>query len=189
MQIDSLDSSKNSIQNVKQRFFALRNGILADRMRQIGAPYRIIFGLNMPQLKEIADVFGHDRDLAETLWANSTTRESRLLAPLLVDPSTFTIEDASRWLESLSSWTEEIDMLCHALLRKTEFAYEFMKQLVVSDDEKKRYAGLRLAFKFLTTNNQAVRIIAAEEKLRNNSFTRAVAQQLYDEAEFIGETI
>lgn len=44
----------NLMQTVKRRFFAMRNGALAEQMRSRGLTYRINFGLNLPQIKEIA---------------------------------------------------------------------------------------------------------------------------------------
>lgn len=64
-----------------------RNGIVADVLRRGGLTcYDIIFGLNIPQIKEIA---GHLRasrpevelrSLADALWADKRVRCSRLLA-------------------------------------------------------------------------------------------------------------
>ncbi len=43
-----------SIPEIKQRLYAMRNGVIADSLRNAGSPYRSIFGLNLPQLTEIA---------------------------------------------------------------------------------------------------------------------------------------
>ena len=42
------------MQTVKRRFFAMRNGVIADVLRKGGSPFRTIFGLNLPQIAEIA---------------------------------------------------------------------------------------------------------------------------------------
>ena len=73
----------NDMQVVKRRFFAMRNGAVADNMRKLGANYRIIFGLNLPQIVEIANETPHDEVLAEALWQIKSTRESQLLAPMI----------------------------------------------------------------------------------------------------------
>lgn len=110
----------NAMQAVKRRFFAMRNGILADTLRKAGSPYPIIFGLNVPQLREIADSIGPDTELADRLHANATTRCSRLLAPMLHQPA-IERSKAEQWLrDSLS--TEETDLLCHNLLRRQPYA-------------------------------------------------------------------
>ena len=52
-------SEFNQIQLIKRRFFAMRNGIVADTIRKAGFDYRMIFGLNLPQLKDIAAELPH----------------------------------------------------------------------------------------------------------------------------------
>ena len=52
-------SDFNPLQNIKRRFFALRNGVIADTLRRAGSPFKIIFGLNLPQLAEIAAELGY----------------------------------------------------------------------------------------------------------------------------------
>lgn len=73
----------NRMQLIKRRFYAMRNGIIADTLRKAGLGYKIIFGLNLPQITEIASGLTADADLAEELWADRRTRESMLLAPML----------------------------------------------------------------------------------------------------------
>ena len=43
-----------TIQEIKKEFFTFRNGFLADTLRKAGMPYAVIFGLNVPQLGDIA---------------------------------------------------------------------------------------------------------------------------------------
>ena len=42
---------KEQIRQIKSDFFSLRNGEIADTLRKAGSPYKIIFGLQMPQLE------------------------------------------------------------------------------------------------------------------------------------------
>lgn len=79
-----MDGDKSPLQAIKHRFYAMRNGIVADTLRRAGAEYRVIFGVNLPQLKEIASDIGYDAGLARELWANVSTRESVLLAPMIM---------------------------------------------------------------------------------------------------------
>lgn len=144
MDISNLDDDKSLMQNVKQRFFAMRNGVVADALRKAGSPFRIIFGLNVPQLREIASVFGHNRYLAEQLWLNDSTRESRLLAPMLIDPTEFTEDDAHRWIGALAGSAEEIDMLCHSLLRKIVAADALVERYGKADSRLHQYLAQRL---------------------------------------------
>lgn len=169
----------NDMQTVKRRFFAMRNGVIADTLRSAGLPYKIIFGLNLPQIVEIAGEVPHTRELAESLWANNTTRESMLLAPMLVDPSSFGIEDARRWLDSVPT-AEVADILCHRLLRKTPYAWELAETLIDSPSGPfDKYVALRLAFNLVATAPE--RALSIAEKGGDHP----VALALGDEARFL----
>lgn len=185
MQINDIDSTKNLMQNVKQRFFAMRNGVVADALRKGGSPYRIIFGLNLPQLKEIAGVFGYNTELAAELWGNDSTRESRLLAPMLVNPETVSKGMVMSWINTIGDGPEEIDILCHSLLRKTSFVHELVDELRDSDTTKQRYLALRFAFALTKDYPQEMKTLAETEIRRIDAMTRALAIQLRDECDFI----
>ncbi len=68
---NNITSPYNDMQTIKRRFFAMRNGIIADVLRRGGSPFRIIFGLNLPQIVEIAAENEASADLARRLWANT----------------------------------------------------------------------------------------------------------------------
>ena len=188
MDINKRDESKSLMQNVKQRFFAFRNGIVADNLRKTGSTYRIIFGLNLPQLKEIATFIGENRALADELWANSSTRESRLLAPMLVDPNVFALSDAKQWISDFSGNIEEIDILCHSLLNKVSFRDELIDIYRESGKACERYLALRLAFGWLGGSKTVdARSLAEKEATHNDSLTKGIARQLYDDASYLLE--
>lgn len=84
------------MQMLKRRLYAMRNGIVADSMRHAGCPYRLIFGLNLPQLTEIAAVTGKSAEMAESLWNDSDLRESALIAPMIYPVEALTPEKHSK---------------------------------------------------------------------------------------------
>lgn len=106
----------NDMQMVKRRFFAMRNGVIADMLRRAGSPYRIIFGLNLPQIAEIAADCGRNASLARRLWANSTTRCSRLMAPMLMDAADFSRDEVIKMALEIAD-SETADIFCHRFLR------------------------------------------------------------------------
>ncbi len=170
----------NEMQTVKRNFFAMRNGVIADTLRKAGAPFRIIFGLNLPQLVDIARQTGASRDLAEALWANTTTRESMLLAPMLADANSFSKEDALRWIKSIP--TEEVaDILCHRLLRKAPWAWSLAEDLVTTPElaPYARYTGLRLAFNLVGSDPERA------ARLASLCTDTPLARSLAEEAEFL----
>lgn len=129
------------LKDVKQRFFALRNGLLADMLRkQTADPHRMIFGLNLPQLREIAAETGKDAVLADALWADKDCRESRLLAPMVCPFESLRFN----WLKEVRT-EEEADILCHRLLRHQPGAAEAAAKLAdESEDPLMIYAAMRL---------------------------------------------
>ena len=127
----SMSQSFNMMQAVKRRFFAMRNGALAEQMKSAGAAYKINFGLLQAQISDIADqVSGGTLDerpemleppamaeLARSLRDNATTRESMLIAPMLFPLELLDEGEARQWL--LSCPTPEVaDTLCLKLLRR-----------------------------------------------------------------------
>ena len=115
-----------TIQEIKKQFFALRNGMLADTLRKAGMPYGIIFGMNVPQLGQLARDITADPDsdlgqLAGQLWADRNVRESRLLACWLFPVEAVTPEAALAMMADVQT-REEADILAFRLLRRLPFA-------------------------------------------------------------------
>lgn len=163
----------------------MRNGVIADTYRKAGSPHHIIFGLVLPQLVEIASEFGHDPELARQLWANSSTRESMLLAPMLLRPEDMTLSSALEMIRQSPS-AETVDILCHRLLRHTPFSLDIAVQ--ASDTSLSplcRYASLRLLWHKLSTDAATVRAIAEKELGAGEALTRLPATQILDELNYL----
>ena len=110
-----METQFNPMQALKRRFFAMRNGVIADTLRRAGSPFHIIFGLNLPQIVEIAtEVPAADAPaLAEALWANRGTRESMLIAPMLMPRDSVDAARAERMMRE-APCAEVADAICHS---------------------------------------------------------------------------
>lgn len=182
-----MEAEFNEMQIVKRRFFAMRNGVIADVLRRNGSPFRIIFGLNLPQISEIAAEIGKNRQLGERLWANSTTRESMLIAPMLVDFRDFSKQDALRWIDNVPAF-EIADILCMKLLRNLPFALELVEKLLTDDETMKRYTALRLMFNLVGKYpDAALKIAEIVLDKESDSRLRHIAASLAEEAKFLLE--
>lgn len=181
-------SEFNRLQQVKRHFFAMRNGIIADALRRGGSPFKIIFGLNLPQIAEMALEYGPDIELAHRLWENRSTRESMLLAPMLIDPETFSPEEANKWLSEIPT-PEVADNLCHKLLRRLPYAYDIAIKSMQSNDDMQHYAALRIFWHFLSKHPQEIRHIAESELNRKCKLTFQSAFQIIEELDFIENTV
>lgn len=90
---------------------AMRNGIVADVYRRAGiCCYKVIYGLNLPQMAAIARDFGPDAQLAQMLWDDRSVRESRLLSTWLWPADYMTPELLER-LDAEAQTKEERDYL------------------------------------------------------------------------------
>lgn len=118
------------LSGIKRNFFAMRNGILADALRKGGIPHKMIFGLQIPQIAEMARAIGRNPELAETLWSDREVRESRILATYLFgySPEEISIDRAIE-LASDTRTSEEADMLAFRLFRNLGFAPELLERM------------------------------------------------------------
>ncbi len=178
-----------TLQEVKHLFYTYRNGALVDSMRRAGVPYKIIFGLNLPQLSAIARELGTDTELSQQLWDNKTTRESLLLAPMIYPSERMNRTTALKWVSEIPS-TEVSDILCMKLLRNLAFADELADEMMLSDNAMMRYTALRLLFNLLGTRENGARIAetkayAESELTMNHPLTFPLATSLLTEISYI----
>ncbi|MCM1163638.1 MAG: DNA alkylation repair protein [Muribaculaceae bacterium] len=174
----------SDMQLVKRRFFAMRNGIVADALRHTGHTYRMIFGLNLPQIAEIAQSAPHTAEFARQLWDDVRTRESLLLAPMLFPREEMTETEAREWMESVTH-TEVADILCHRLLRHMPFAPSLISAYLQSDSDMLRYTSLRLMRNLLPACAAEADSAARRELARSCALTKPLCLNILDETEFL----
>lgn len=108
--------------NIKKELRASMNGILSAKMREAGMPFKLIFGVELPRLRNIACEFPQDEELANHLWQQNI-RETRLLAIMLMPAESFTEEVAETWVNTMVT-AEEAQILAMILLHKMPKAKE-----------------------------------------------------------------
>ncbi len=174
----------NKIQTIKRHFFAMRNGIIADTLRRAGCHFKIIFGLNMPQLSDFAKQLGCDSNLARLLWNNRSTRESMLLATMIFPLDEMTAEELCQWIDDAPS-TEVIDVLCLKMIRHLPYAFDVATALLESSDDMRHYAAIRILWNIIPTHSAFIRPLAEAESQRHCSLTEAMAINLVEEIDFL----
>ena len=102
--------------NIKKELRASMNGILSAKMREAGAPYKLVFGVELPRLQSIAAEFHPSRTLAQQLW-NENIRECKLLATMLMPPQEFLPDMADIWVDEIPT-AEVAQILSMQLLCK-----------------------------------------------------------------------
>lgn len=117
-----------TLQEVKQRFFAYRNGNTADILRRGGSNFSMIFGCELPVLTGIAREAGTDHELAMKLWNDANVRESRLLATFLMDSEALTTDDCVALANSTVDFEDAL-MLAFAVLKRRPDARQILDLL------------------------------------------------------------
>lgn len=117
-----------TLNEIHQRFFSYRNGIVAKAFHDAGTPYKRIFGLQIPQIGAIARETGYDTALARQLLEEKECREARLLAYYLINPETLTEPEAAELAGDVQT-REEVDILAWRLLRRLPYAERLLAEL------------------------------------------------------------
>lgn len=138
-------SQAELLNSIRKEFFALRNGLIADTLRKGGLKQRYIFGLQLPQIKEMAARLSPDDSeeaaaIARALWTDIECREARLLACHLMPPSLMSKEEALEWAQNVAT-REEADILAFRIIRYLPFASEIAQELADSDCKLKKYSS------------------------------------------------
>lgn len=116
------------MKEIKHLFFTYRNGAMADTLRRYGMPHKMIFGLEIPRIAEIARGLTPSAELADALWADRDVRESRLLAAYLFPVDSMTEEKALALAAGVRT-QEEADMLAFRLFKRLPFAAALLERL------------------------------------------------------------
>jgi len=165
----NLTQNDETLRNIRKEFFAFRNGIIADKLRNAGDPHPIIMGCLLVDImsisRSIAENVADDRRLAtvaQELWDDTNSRECRLAAPMLYPAEMMTLEMAMQWCQSVET-TEIADNLCHKLLRDITDADALWRALIADERLLVKYTGYRLLLNLLLLDrlqpNEQLRII------------------------------
>ena len=144
------DAHNEYLKAIRKEFFAFRNGIIANKLRDAGDPHAIIMGCLLVDIVGITsrarERIGNEIDLAtvaQEMWNDTNSRECRLAAPMLFPPGLMSGQLALTWCQDIES-TEIADNLCHKLLRHIADSQEVMSQLITQEDTMAKYTGYRL---------------------------------------------
>ncbi len=158
---------------IRKKFFAFRNGIIADKLRSTGDPHSMIMGC---LLVDVVSIMRHASTtmpddetrvlVARHLWTDTNSRECRLAAPMLYPPQLMTQAEAQQWCESVET-VEVADNLCHKLLRHIDGSDALFRQLISQDKPLVKYTGYRLLLNLIILDkvqlNDSLRAILEHE--------------------------
>lgn len=105
-------TTQDTIKEIKLELRSVMNGVASAQMRGAGMPYKLIFGVELPRLQELARQYRPDRRLAQALW-NEAARECKILALLLMPPAECPAEVADIWVEEMpTAELAQVGSLC-----------------------------------------------------------------------------
>ena len=118
------------------------NGVLSAQMRAAGMPYRLVFGVELPRLQEIAREFTPSRALAQALW-HENVRECKILATMLMPADKMLPEVADIWMEQ-TDCQEIAEQATFNLYQYLPYAPEKAYTWMASDKELYQLCGFHI---------------------------------------------
>ena len=131
-----------TVREIKGKLRLFMNGVLSQSLREKGLKYRLIFGVELPRLREIAAGYEPNHELAQALWKEDI-RECKILAAYLQPIESFYPEIADIWMEQIHN-SELADYICMALFRRLPYASQKAFQWIASNERMTVYTGFRL---------------------------------------------
>lgn len=143
---------RGSILDIKKELRAAMNGILSAKMREVGMPYKLIFGVELPRLQSIAQEFEPNHQLAQQLW-NENIRECKILATMLMPIENFYPEVADIWMEE-TPHAEIAQIAVMQLFARLPYAAERAFQWIATDNEMAQLYGYLIIARLLGRGEQ-----------------------------------
>ncbi len=94
------EKEHEKLQAIRKQLRLCMNGVIATSLREKGMNYKLIFGVPLPEIRQIARMYQPDVDLAEALW-HKNVREMKILATMLYPSDVFLKETALRWIDEV----------------------------------------------------------------------------------------
>ena len=127
---------------IRCEFRLLMNGVASQSMRQKGSSYHINWGIQLPQLKELATQYEKNGQLAIMLWKDDV-RESKIMATLLMPHDEMLPDMMEQWMQQISNM-EMVEMSVVNLFQYADSAPFFAYKWMASGNELEQYAGFLL---------------------------------------------
>lgn len=138
---------EQTIKDIKKELRAAMNGIASAKMREAGAPYKLIFGVELPRLQEIAREFRANHQLAQQLW-NENIRESKLLATMLMPLENFVPEIADIWVDEIPC-TEVAQVAVMHLFARLPYAPTLAFEWIAHESDNRQLCGYLIIARLL----------------------------------------
>jgi hypothetical protein len=152
------DNTHQKLKEIKQSFRLLMNGEATRSMREKGIDYHLNWGVNILDLRKMAEEYGKDYHLAIELWKENI-RECKILATMIMPPEEMPIEIVDLWMEQTPS-LEVAEQAAFNLYQYLDDASVIAFQWIASDNDLKQVCGFhilsRLFMKGMEPNDRGI---------------------------------
>ena len=135
------------VRNIKQTFFRRMNGITTHSMREKGVSYKLNWGISLVDLRQMAQPYGKDYELAVALWKENI-RECKILAILIMPAEKMESALADEWITETQE-QEMAEIASLYLYRLLPEARQKAQQWAMSDDKWMPLCGLSVMTRLL----------------------------------------
>lgn len=143
---------REEILNIKKELRAAMNGVVSAKMREAGMPYKVIFGVELPRLGEIAREFPANRELAQELW-NENIRECKILAAMLMPAENMSADLADIWVDEIPT-AEIAQILVLYLFSHQPWAAETAFRWIATSNASRNLCGFLILARLLAQGAQ-----------------------------------
>jgi len=143
-------NTDEKVKEIKQSFRQLMNGVTAQSLRDKGLDYHLNWGASLMHLKEMAQEYEPDYDLALKLWKDDV-RECKILATMLMPAEDFPFDLAMLWVEQTR--TQEIaEIAAMNLYQFLPYASDMAFILIASPDRMMQLQGYNIIARLFAQN-------------------------------------
>lgn len=132
----------SQVKAIKQAFRLMMDGAVAQSMRQKGLDYHLNWGATLPRLREMADEYGKNYELAIALWKENV-RECKILATMIMPAEKVLPEVIDIWMEQTTT-TEIAEQAAFNLYQYLPYAPEKAYTWIASDRELCQLCGFHI---------------------------------------------
>ena len=144
--------TQEKLKQIKQSFRLLMNGAASKSMRDKGLQYKLNWGVQLADLKQMADTYGKDYELAIALWKENI-RECKILATMMMPAEKMLPEIADLWMEQTDS-IEIAEMAAFHLYQYLPYAPAMAFQWIASDRPLYQVCGFHILTRLFMDGRQ-----------------------------------
>lgn len=146
--------TEDKVREIKQSFRLLMNGVTAQSMREKGINYHINWGASLMHLKEMADEYEQDTELALALWKENV-RECKILATMLMPCNELQKETALQWVRDTRT-QEMAEIAAMNLYQYLPYAAEMAVTLIQDAEDMVRIQGYNILARLFNNGERRV---------------------------------